>query len=567
MSVSRSAVLHPALARLLRDRTTGTLRQVYRNLRNPRKVVLSVIAVLLAFLWMGNAILSLLFREPYSLKTVQTWIPVILGIYALWHVVRVAWQRPEQPIEWSPAEQQYLCGGPFTRRELLRYRLTAVTTATLFKAFCASLLLIPELPLWPVGFLGVLLALLFIELLRMALDVVACGATRRGYLGFRFAVFTSLALVAGWVVFVVGGLVFGSADTQATSTVQVMIRTVNLLSEITNSTTGRTLLVPLHLFAELITSSQVTTVQFARTLLSSLMIVAVTGWLVIQLDQRTMQAAIRHEREAFARTPARQSTAKTMPQENITLSRVPRLSGVGPIVWRQWIALSRYKGELALALAAPVVLSLLPLLQPLSPRATFLHVTAGMMFYSFVLLPPALKFDFRRDYERLGALKKLPLPPLAIVVGQLAAPVIVVSAFQIALLTLTAAIRPIAPSTFAITVAVLIPLNVLIFGLENLMFLLAPHRLKQEGIEVFLRTMLVFTAKAVIFGIGLISFSVWSVLSNNLSAALQEIVGIAIDSGVLLLAGCWIAIGSAAWCTLAQLARVFRRIDPVDDIS
>ena len=529
--------------------------------------MLSVIALLLAFLWMGNAVLSLMYREAYSLETVRSWVPVILALYAFWHVLRVAWKRPEEAVEWSAAEKFLLCGGPFSRRELLRYRLTAVATATLFKALCASLLLMPELPIWPVGFLGLMLGLTFIELLRMALDILAFGASRRQYLAARIGVFTFGAVLAVGVLVSAGGLLIGPESQRATSTVQVVLRSIDSLLAITQTAEGRVILAPFLLFSNVITESQLATFDFVRSLLSASIIVATTGWLVIWLDRHFQTAVTRNEREAFRRNPTRRSETKTAHLGRIKLPTVRSLSGVGPVFWRQWVALGKYKGELALALVAPVVLSLLPLLQPLSHRATFLHVAAGLVFYSFVLLPPALKFDFRRDYERLGALKMLPLRPFAVVAGQLAAPIAVISLFQIALLSLTAFARPIPPAMYVTALAVLLPLNVLIFGLENLIFLLSPHRLKQEGIEVFLRTMLVFTAKAIFFGIGLAFFFVWSSLAQSLSDALQQSFGIGIDSGVLFLAGTWIALGAAAYCTLDQLTRVFRRIVPSEDIG
>lgn len=562
-----STILHPALSQLLRDRAVAKVRRMYRSLRNPRKIVLSVIGLLLAFLWMGNAILSLMYREAYGLETLRSWIPVILGVYAFWHVLRVAWKRPEEAVEWTDAEQNLLCGGPFTRRELLRYRLTAVATATLFKALCASVLLMPELPIWPVGFLGLMLGLTFIELLRMALDILAFGASRRQYLAFRIGVFTLAAGLAGVGLISAGGLFFGPESERATSTVQVVLRSIDTLLEITRTAEGRVVLAPFLLCSKIITASDVVTFEFWRDLLSAMILVAATGWLVIWLDRHTQNAIVRNEREAFRRNPQRRAEACTADVSAIALPVVRSLSGVGPVFWRQWVALSKYKGELALALVAPLALSLLPLLQPLSPRATFLHVAAGLVFYSFVLLPPALKFDFRRDYERLGVLKMLPLRPLAVVVGQLAAPIVIVSLFQITLLSLTAAFRPIAPAMYVTALAVLLPLNVLIFGLENLIFLLAPHRLKQEGIEVFLRTMLVFTAKAVFFGIGLAFFFVWSSLAKSLSDALWQSFRVGIDSGVLFLAGTWIALGTAAYCTLDQLTRIFRRIAPAEDIG
>eukprot|EP00913_Durusdinium_trenchii_P028446 g26674.t1 len=561
------AMVEDICTQLLIDRTVAKLRRLDRSLRNPRKVGMTIVAVLLAVLWLGNATLSLLYRDAYSIETLRIWIPAILAVYAFWHVVRVAWKRPESPIEWTAAEKHMLCTGPFTRRELLRYRLTAVFSATFFKALFASLLLFPELPIWPIGFVGLILALTFIEMLRMAFDIVAHGADRKQYLLFRIAVFALLGIVAAGVVFSTSGEFYNADATRAGSTVQVVLRSVDTLPGIIHSTEGRVLLAPFLMFSDVIIASEIATLDFFRILLTSLTLVAATGWLVIWLDRYYQNRGIRYERERFQRNPTTRAIGPSEQSGAVTLSRIRRLSGVGPVFWRQWVGICSYKGELALALVPPILLSLLPLLQPMTARATFLHVVAGIVFYSFLLLPPALKFDFRRDYERLGALKMLPLRTPAIVAGQLAAPILIVSLFQVAIMSITVAFRPVSPAMFAIAAAVLLPLNVLIFGLENLIFLLAPHRLKQEGIEVFLRTMLVFTAKSIFFGIGLVFFFVWSSLAKSLSAALAESVGLTIDSGVLFLAGSWVAIGTAAYCTVDQLSRAFRRIDPAEDIG
>ena len=56
---------------------------------------------------------------------------------------------------------------------------------------------------------------------------------------------------------------------------------------------------------------------------------------------------------------------------------------------------------------------------------------------------------------------------------------------------------------------VMIPLNVLVFGLDNLIFLLYPYRVQQEGLEIFLRTMLTFTGKGLLFTVGLVAMSAW----------------------------------------------------------
>ena len=60
------------------------------------------------------------------------------------------------------------------------------------------------------------------------------------------------------------------------------------------------------------------------------------------------------------------------------------------------------------------------------------------------------------------------------------------------------------------TLILLAPLNALIFAIDNLVYLLYPYRLNQEGIEIFLRTTLTFTAKGLIFTAGLLLTLGWA---------------------------------------------------------
>jgi hypothetical protein len=53
-------------------------------------------------------------------------------------------------------------------------------------------------------------------------------------------------------------------------------------------------------------------------------------------------------------------------------------------------------------------------------------------------------------------------------------------------------------------------MNVLIIGMENAIFLAHPYRRNQEGIEVFLRTILTFTGKGVLFALGLVAVLAWA---------------------------------------------------------
>ncbi len=94
-------------------------------------------------------------------------------------------------------EREMLSAAPFSREQLVLYRLSSIVKAAAVKALCFALVMIPDLRIWPLGFIGMLLGLIFLDLLRMAVEVVAWGVTRITFLKIRAAVLTVAAAAVG----------------------------------------------------------------------------------------------------------------------------------------------------------------------------------------------------------------------------------------------------------------------------------------------------------------------------------------------------------------------------------
>ena len=563
-----ATLLNPVLSRLLRVQAHAKFGRCCRSFRSPRNLVLSIAALILAIVWLGHAVVSILFREPYSIETLRNWVPLSLMAYSLWHLLKVAWKRPEEAIAWSPAEREMICGGPFSRQEVLAYRLTAVMTATMFKALLASLLLFPDLPVWPAGFLGLVLALAFLELLRMALEIATHSASPRAYLSLRVGVFGAVGAIAISAFVTAAGALSSIDESARVSTVQLLGRLSLATTELRHTWMGRVWEAPFATFGQVITAPHFFGVEFIGWFLMASLLVAFMAWVVFWIDRRSFTTIVRAERMSYH--PSKSSnniTRNNSRQLSPKLPHVLRLGGMGPFVWRQMIGASRHKVGLLIALTPPALLAMLPLLQPLSPAGTFLQVAGGLVFYSFLLLPAALKFDFRRDYDRLFAFKMLPVSPSTTVFGQLATPVLLTSLFQMGVLAVTAIVRP-APMGYVFAAIVLLPLlNVLIFSVENLLFLLSPYRLNHEGINVFLRTILVFTAKGVFFAFALAILFVWSHIARNVSRRMGDQLGVFSDYGILFIFGIWVVVGIATFILTKLLVGAYRRYDPSLDAA
>jgi hypothetical protein len=176
---------------------------------------------------------------------------------------------------------------------------------------------------------------------------------------------------------------------------------------------------------------------------------------------------------------------------------LPRLGGVGPNVWRHGLVVIRSYLPLLLLLG----LGTMAVAMGLGRMGRETHgglILAGMLIAAPVFLTPSVLCDFRGDVDRLDVLKALPLRPIFLAVGEILAPSLVVVAVQaVAAGILQAILGRIEPGLIAVPLLAL-PVNFLLFAIENLLFLLFPIRMVASGPGDFQTTgrhMLMFFGK------------------------------------------------------------------------
>lgn len=564
-SSSRSPLFHPGISFLLKKRRSAILRRISKSFATRRRFILSLTAVLLAAVWLANAIVSILYREPLDPEAFRRTIPLGLLVYAIWHFVKNAFKRPDVPIEWTPAEIELLMGSPFTQRDRLVYRFATIFNSVLVKALCFAILMGPDLPSWLAGFLGVLLALLFVDLWKLLVEHIAWGVDDRVYRFYRYG---SAVLVTGFAISALTLTMCNSHIWQFGSTpaaigfAKLFLTSAASLRE---TYVGLVLESPFHLFSQVILASELSVVN-VLCFTSTNALVALMICLVLHADPRCNEARLRREQAGYQ---AGWNIQADTHHSNPCSFRIPRLSawgGMGPLVWRQIKGAANYRASLLFALAVPSALACLPAFAYDNTNMILLNVVGALVFYSFILLPTALKFDFRRDLDRFPILKSLPLNPLTIVMGQLATPVLIASLFQIVVFMLVNLFHTLPLYMMVTSVILLIPLNILIFAIENLIFLLFPYRVAQEGFAVFLRSTLTFTAKGILFLAALIYFVAWAFTVDNLTATVNESLSLNCDHRLVFAVGIWLSIAAASLCMVLSVARAFQRFDVSQDI-
>ena len=158
---------------------------MWQRFCQPRRLVLSAVAGVLAIVWLGNAAMTVWLRESASAETLSALLSLGLVLYATWHFAKAAFFRPESPFEWSPAERDVLAMLPWHSRDLVAYQIASVTVTTTLKTGLLTLLLLPDLRCVPLAMVGLLLAMMMLEMLRMAIDIATWGMSRAAYLAYR----------------------------------------------------------------------------------------------------------------------------------------------------------------------------------------------------------------------------------------------------------------------------------------------------------------------------------------------------------------------------------------------
>ena len=555
-----SNLIHPSLSRLLRQQANARVSKIVRMFRSPRRQLLSMLAIVLGFVWLGQAILSILFREAADPGKLATWIPLGFLGYSVWHLVKTISVKPVEPFDWTPAELELLCGAPLARKQLVTYRLVSIFGAALLKSLLFSILMIPDLQFFLAGFVGMLLGLLLVDLVRILIEQLCYALKKRRLLILRSVVFIA---IAGIVLGAFASCVNSQQAAKELATPGALLFAIHLGQALVQDVDTyfalfKTPFVP----AANVVMAEAIDVGFFLNLLSGIGLVSGGIAAAVWLDGRVAESRL--QCEANVLTSSLASTKSTMlanrdSNKAKSLSIPFRLRGAGSIGWQQLLGAWHYRGSLAVSLGVPVLLCGMPLLAKHGQMQMLLNLVAGVVFYSFLLLPSALMLDFRRDVNRLGVLKALPISPLAVTIGQLAVPVLLCSLYQWVVLGIAAIIGAISFGQMVISGILLIPVCVLIFSIENLIFMAAPYRRNQEGFDVFLRTILTFTAKGILFAFALAGTIAWAFCCRTIGSQFSDP---AFAGGLIFGVGIWTLACLVAGTTTWMLARLYRDFDP-----
>jgi len=338
------------------------------------------------------------------------------------------------------------------------------------------------------------------------------------------------------------------------------------LREVQASRLGTWLLAPFDVFARVITAPRIFPEFLGWGAVAIAMNVALVA-LILRLDANFLESSIAASQKLYmklerARRGQIWANLSQPSGARWHLPQFPRFSGAGPVAWRQITAALRGSRGMVYMLAAIGFLVTLPALMIGRQELGLQTIPSAMMLLmmSLFMLPQMLQFDFRSDLERLDVLKTLPAPAGAIAVGQIVTPVIFATLLEWPLVAAMAIMQ--GQWSLALTALALFlpPINLLVFALENLVFLWYPHRLAALGaadIQTIGRQLLMMVIKMTIVFLG-------GGLAAGVGALAWWLTG---QSWGAFLAGSWLVVTALGLSLLPLIAHAFQRFDPSLDTA
>jgi len=533
------------------------VRRMTRNLGTVKGILFSICGVAVIGLWLTPSVFHAMKLPRTDPQIVLKIAPAILLAFGLFSLLTAG---GEKAIVFTPAEVDFLFPGPFTRRQLLAYKIGKSLFGLLFSSLLLSYVFLQHAASWPFAFVGLFAAMLFLQLVSMSLTLITQSAGERAYTNIR-------KIVLVLVIFAIAAAVLPRLKTGGQRGF------LELAQSVQTSRIGSILLAPLEVFGRLFVSER----WWPDGVINFAMAMGINGVLlliVFFLDADYLEAAATksqamHARLQRVRKGGISAFARPGKTAKWSFPRVPFFAGAGPIAWRQaTVAMRNSRGLLFILVIMACGIAPISFNPGNADNINVALITA--MAWMTLIVGSWLRFDFRGDLDLLDHLKSLPISARAISVGQMITPTLMMTACNLIVIICASLMLWRQPADFhdpskthdsiallASAAVLCLPFNTLMIGVENFMFLIFPTRAAatpgdfqgygRQILMVFAKFSIVLVVGAIAGGAGLL------VHFLTHSKALAVLVSA-------------IALAAFALATIPAVAWAFRRFDVSGDL-
>lgn len=531
------------------------------NLKRPRHAVYSVIGLLamsmiLVAPWLvelGNPEIKEWAAKTRIDPALVSAVMFLLGVRGLIFTQRAS------AFHFSPGEIDFLFPGPFSRRQLLAYRIVSDLFGSVIIALLVSGWLFPFTSNYVRVYLGVLLGAIFIESLPAVETIIRLTLVEGTYsLAKKLALSTAFLL-----------LTLAILRTVFTRGVSGLVERFHLFRE---TWAGTCLLAPFEVFSRFITARTLREAALwgALSVLVNLALFALILW----LDANYLETALASGQSTYKRLqnkPTSGAAARGARRKWILWrpEGPPYWAGAGAIAWRQLIVtLRRTRLEhwcmLLLLMAFGVFFTVflsahigVGALSQIS-REIIPAVQAFLLFYLGSCCLGANPFDFRSEIKHMDSLKTLPCPPMIIVLGELAAPSFIIACWMLFLSIGAAAANYRLAPQFMLGAAISFPMILLFLICENIaaLYFPMPQREGPPGLRDYVRAALTVVLRMFLYMLMVALFLGLGTLCYFFASR----------SWLAFVVALWAVIAPLAFWLIHVLAAVYDRFDPSRDI-
>jgi hypothetical protein len=516
-------------------------RKTFRQLKTLRGILFFAVGLCVVFMWLGPSIfLNARFHPRYAPTSITTTAPAMILMVSVLNLLSSAGERA---VTFTPAEVDFLFPGPFTRRQLLIYKLVKTGLAGLFSAIVFGAILGRFGGTYFCRVVGVWLLFQFLQLLAMIVALV------QTIVGERIVSNGRRWLLIGL------GIAVALAATQFFRTHHDL--NWEFISQVSQTPAGVIVLTPFRVFADALLAPEFF-YEGLHHATEAAGIDLFMAAIVISLDANYLETAAtasarRYDRIARYRRSGLAGSARAS-SARFKLPMFPWLGGAGPIIWRQMTTALRTARSLLTVLLVMAVIFGMVISRSTRGEGSIGFVV-GICLYMTLILSQMLKFDFRGDLDHLDVLRSLPLRPWAVSAAQLVTPSVVLTVAQLALITTISFIGKVPRELYIAIAAFALPINLLTLGVENLMFLLFPFR----PTAAVAGDMTMMGRRTVVFAFRMLTILIVAGLAGAFGALAWLICGRSIPAGVT---AAWILMLGGIGLIIFFTGLVYDRFDP-----
>jgi hypothetical protein len=444
----------------------AVIRKTGRQMKSARGIIFFIIGLCVLGLWIGPSIFLNTRMRTASHSNIMAVAPVVIFLMTLLNLFTSAGERA---VTFTPAEIDFLFAGPFSRRQLLTYKLAKTALATLFSALIFGVLLGRFGGEYFCRVVGVWLLFQFLQLLAMMIALLQETVGVRLVTAGRRWVLVAVIAVTSVEVFTV---VRGHRDFTELPTLP------HLMAEMGQTLSGRIVLAPFRVFAHSMLASEFLFEGLGWSVVAAA-IDLVMATIVLRLDANFLETAAtvsarRYERLGRMRRSGLGGLA-TAKSGSWKIPMLPWMAGTGPIFWRQLTTALRTTRTLLSILIIAAIGGGVVIAKNTEPGVA-IGIVISVSVYLNLFISQLLRFDFRGDLDHLDVLRSLPLRPTAVAFSQLLTPALLLCAVEFVLLATVGIVGDCSAESLIAVAVFAVPLNLLALGVDNLMFLLFPFR-------------------------------------------------------------------------------------------